>query len=141
MIVWRTAAWHPELISHLFAVCTPYAAPTKKYLSTETLVAGPAPQFGYQLHLASGEVEKVINSKETIGQFLKGMYGGRGPKGETTFSPEKGVLFENLPKVGMTKLMSEKVSLRSINGSAHFGDDRYAAYQADIKSGAGILCQ
>jgi len=36
------------------------------------------------------------------------MYGARGPNGETTFSPEKGILFENLPKVGTTKLMSKK---------------------------------
>jgi soluble epoxide hydrolase/lipid-phosphate phosphatase len=110
MVVWRTANWYPELISHLFAVCTPYQAPSKQYMSTEMLVNGPVPQFGYQLHLASGEVEPKINSKEEIRQFLNGMYGARGPNGETTFSPEKGILFENLPKVGATKLMSKKVS-------------------------------
>jgi len=72
------------------------------------LVNGPVPQFGYQLHLASGEVELNVSSKEQIRQFLNGMYGGRGPKGETTFTPEKGILFENLSKVGKTPLMSKK---------------------------------
>jgi len=75
-------------------------------------VNGPVPQFGYQLHLASGEVEKHINSKESIRQFLHGMYGARGPKGETTFIPEKGVIFENLPKTGKSRLMSDKVCSR-----------------------------
>jgi soluble epoxide hydrolase/lipid-phosphate phosphatase len=110
MIVWRTANWYPNLISHLFAVCTPYQAPSKQYVSTEMLVNGPVPQFGYQLHLASGEVEPKISSPEQIRQFLNGMYGARGPSGETTFSPEKGIIFENLPKVGKTKLMSDKAS-------------------------------
>jgi len=66
MVVWRTANWHPELVSHVFAVCTPYQAPSKDYISTEMLVNGPVPQFGYQLHLASGEVEPKIKSKEGI---------------------------------------------------------------------------
>jgi hypothetical protein len=60
--------------------------------------------------LASGEVEKVVNSKESIRQFLQGIYGARGSKGETIFSPEKGILFDNIPKVGKTKLMTDKVS-------------------------------
>jgi len=112
MVVWRTAAWHPELISHLFVVCTPYQRPMKNYISTESLVNGPAPQFGYQLHLASPEVEARITSKEVIRQFLNGMYGARGPNGEAAFSPEKGVLFENLAKVGKTKLLSDRVCER-----------------------------
>lgn len=108
MVVWRAAAYYPDLISHLFAVCTPYAPPTRRYISTEQLVKGPAPQFGYQLHLASGEVESRINSEESIRQFLNGMYGSRTPSGEVTFSPQKGVLFDNLPKVGQSKLLSDR---------------------------------
>jgi soluble epoxide hydrolase/lipid-phosphate phosphatase len=111
MVVWRCAGWHPELVSHLFAICTSYAAPTKKYISTEELVNGPVPQFGYQLHLASGEVEPRISDEKGIRQFLNGMYGGRGPKGEVMFSPSKGVLFDNLPKIGKTKLMTDRVSV------------------------------
>ncbi|KAF2735951.1 alpha/beta-hydrolase [Polyplosphaeria fusca] len=108
-VVWRATLWYPELISHVFAVCTPYTAPHKDYVSLEDLVAGFLPQFQYQIHLASGEVEKSVNSEATIRQFLKGLYGGRGPNGEAAFEPEKGVLAENLPKIGESKLMNGKV--------------------------------
>lgn len=75
MVIWRTVLWHPDLVSHVFSVCTPYTAPTESFMSTEDMVKGPAPQFGYQLHLASGEVEQKIKSRQDIQQFLRGMYG------------------------------------------------------------------
>jgi hypothetical protein len=100
---------YPNLVSHVFSVCTPYNAPSKKYFSTEDLAKGPLPQFTYQLHLASGEVEKIVNDEQTIRQFLKGMFGGRGPKGEIAFDPEEGVLPENLPLIGDTRFLNGKV--------------------------------
>jgi hypothetical protein len=100
---------HPELVSHAFSVCSLYTAPHKEYHSTEDIVNGRAPQFGYQLQLASPEVESAVQTKEQLRQFLNGMYGGKGPNGEVIFSPEKGLLFENLPKVGKSKLFSDKV--------------------------------
>ena len=108
--MYRVALWHPELISHLFSVCTPYMAPTKHFVSLEDAVRTVLPQFGYQIHLASGEVEKVIVSKEQIRQFLNALYGGHGPNGEILFSPEKGIIFENLPKIGPSPLLTERVS-------------------------------
>jgi hypothetical protein len=62
------------------------------------------------LHLASGEVEKTVNDEKSIRQFLKGMYGGKGPDGEIVFEPEKGVLLENLEKVGDNRLLNGEVS-------------------------------
>jgi soluble epoxide hydrolase/lipid-phosphate phosphatase len=109
-VVWRAAQWYPELVSHVFSVCTPYTAPHKEYFSTEDLVKGPLPQFAYQLHLASGEVEKSVKDKQSIRQFLKGLYGARGPKGELAFDPEKGVLPENLPIIGESRILNGKVS-------------------------------
>ncbi|KAF2197449.1 alpha/beta-hydrolase [Delitschia confertaspora ATCC 74209] len=109
MVVWRAAQWHPELISHVFSVCTPYAPIQKQYLALEDLVKGRLPHFGYQLHLASGEVEEFINSEETIRQFLKGMYGGTGPNGEVLFDPAKGILAENIQKVRDSRLLDEKM--------------------------------
>jgi pimeloyl-ACP methyl ester carboxylesterase len=109
-VVWRAAQWHPDLVTHVFSVCTPYAAPQENFISTEDLVKGPLPQFAYQLHLASGEVEKSINDEQSIRQFLKGMYGGKGPDGEVVFVPEKGVLPENLAKVGDNRLLNRGVS-------------------------------
>ena len=34
------------------------------------------------------------------------MYGGRGPNGEVAFDANTGIFLENLPKLGMTKLLS-----------------------------------
>lgn len=88
----------------------PYTAPSEKYFSTEQLVKGPLPQFAYQLHLASGEVEKSVKDEQSIRQFLRGMYGARGPNGELAFDPEKGVVAENLPKVGESRVLNGEVS-------------------------------
>jgi soluble epoxide hydrolase/lipid-phosphate phosphatase len=109
-VVWRAAQWYPELVSHVFSVCTPYTAPHKEYFSTEDLVKGQLPQFAYQLHLASGEVEKSVKDEQSIRQFLRALYGARGPNGELGFDPEKGVLAENLPIVGESKILNGKVS-------------------------------
>ncbi|KAF2015442.1 alpha/beta-hydrolase [Aaosphaeria arxii CBS 175.79] len=108
-VVWRCAQWYPKLISHVFAVCTPYTPPHEQYLSLEDLVKGPLPQFGYQIHLASGEVEKSVNDEQSIRQFLKGIYGGRGPNREEPFDPHKGVLVENLPIIGDSRLLNGKI--------------------------------
>ncbi|KAH8719276.1 Alpha/Beta hydrolase protein [Phaeosphaeriaceae sp. PMI808] len=109
VVVWRAAAWYPDLVSHMFAVCTPYSVPQDKYFSLEDLVKGPLPQFAYQLHLASGEVEKSVKDETSIRQFLSGLYGARGPNGEVAFEPEKGLLAENLPLIGESKLLNGKV--------------------------------
>lgn len=109
MVVWRTALWHPELISHVFSVCTPFLPPSKHYISLEDIVKGPLPQFGYQLHLSGPEVEARIQTRDQIRQFLNGMYGGCGPNGEVLFSPERGILFENLDRLEATQLLSDRV--------------------------------
>ncbi|KAF1917263.1 Alpha/Beta hydrolase protein [Ampelomyces quisqualis] len=108
-VVWRAAQWYPDLVSHVISVCTPYTAPHKKYFSTEELVKDQLPQFAYQLHLASGEVEKSVKDEQSIGQFLRGLYGARGPHGELAFDPEKGVLTENLPLIGESRILNGKV--------------------------------
>jgi hypothetical protein len=55
-------------------------------------------------------VEKSVKDEQSIRQFLKGMYGARGPKGELAFVPEKGVVVENLPVIGESKILNGKVS-------------------------------
>lgn len=94
----------------MLAVCTPYTPPHRQYYSLEQLVAGGLPQFQYQIHLASGEVEKVVKDEASIRAFLKGLYGAKGPNGEEAFDPEKGVLVENLPKIGESRLLNGKVN-------------------------------
>ncbi|KAF2751383.1 alpha/beta-hydrolase [Sporormia fimetaria CBS 119925] len=108
-VIWRVAQWYPQLVSHIFSVCTPYTAPHREYISLEQLADGPLPQFRYQIHLASGEVEKIVNDEQKIRQFLKGMYGAKGPNGEEAFDPCKGVIPENLPLIGESRILNGKV--------------------------------
>ena len=67
------------------------------------------PNFTYQIELASGEVEKHIVTKQQIKEFLNGLYGGSTPDGLFGFDVTKGVLFDNLPKLQRTKLMSDEM--------------------------------
>ena len=116
MIVYRTAEWHPELVSHVFSVCTPYLPHPEKYVPLEDIVKGPLPQFGYQLHLAGPKVEAGLQTEERIRQFLKGMYGGRDDSGRVIFSPENGLDFDVVDKVGMAPLLNQEVRHGFVQG-------------------------
>lgn len=108
-LVWRTAMWHPDLIQAVFSICTPYAPPRKEYISVEQMVnSGMVPNFAYQLQLMGPDVEARIQGEEKIRQFLNGMYGGIGPNGEAAFKVTEGVLFDNLPLLGKSMLLSEE---------------------------------
>jgi len=102
-VVYRVALRYPKLISAFFSVCTPYFPPRKEYFPISAL-----PNFKYQVQLASGEVEKHIVGEEKLGQLLNGMYGGRTPSGETTFDVTVGVVYDNLPEVGPSPLLSKE---------------------------------
>ena len=65
------------------------------------------PFWGYQLHLASGEVERHITSKEQIKQFLNSTYLARTPDEKVGFSLEKGPQYDVMPKLERTPLMEE----------------------------------
>ena len=107
--MYRVALWHPELVQYLFSVCTPFQAPVKeKFVNLDDMVKF-LPGFGYQLQLRSGEVEKRLQSKHELRMFLNGMYGGKGPNGELGFDPKTGIIFENLPKLKPTPLLSSEV--------------------------------
>jgi len=106
-IVYRAGQYYPNLVTHIFSICTPYFPPSPVYEPLHILVNKRLPNFGYQEHLASGELEEAIQSRSEIRSFLNGMYGAGGPNGEIAFDATKGVFLENLPKLGMTKLLSE----------------------------------
>ena len=106
-IVYRAGQYHPKLITHIFSICTPYFPPSPVYEPLHLLVNKRLPNFRYQEHFASGELEEALQSRTEIKQFLNGMYGARGPKGEGAFDAAKGIFLENLPKLGMTRLLSE----------------------------------
>lgn len=111
MIVYRTAQWHPELISHVFSVCTPFLPPSQTFHSTEDLVNGPLPQFGYQLHLAGPEVEAKVETRDQIKHFLQGVYGGKAAGGQTFFDPNKGFDLGILDTIGPSQLLDQQVRL------------------------------
>lgn len=110
-VVYRCALWYPQLVTHLFSVCTPYQRPTKTFVPTEGVLE-KAPQLRYQVQLAGPEVEDAVKTGQDIRQFLNGMYGGRTPEGKAMFDPVKGVLLETLPMIKKSPLLSDKVSRR-----------------------------
>lgn len=105
-VVYRTANFHPHLVSHVFSVCTPYTPPLRHFFSLDDVVKR-APQFGYQKHLAGLEVESRIQSKDDIRQFLNGMYGARTDDRKVLFSPEHGLALDVLPVLGKTPLLTD----------------------------------
>lgn len=113
MVVYRFAQWYPDLVTHVFSVATPFFAPNSTYVSPADLVAGPLPNFGYQLQLGSddGVIEKAIHDKPTLRRFLKAAYGGQVPSQANMFSPETGFNIAAITKedVGMTPLLSAEV--------------------------------
>ncbi|OIW33606.1 alpha/beta-hydrolase [Coniochaeta ligniaria NRRL 30616] len=104
-LVWRLALWYPSRVAAVFSVCTPYSPPDKAYLSPEQVVAR-LPNFTYQLQLIGPEVEAGIAGEAATRQFVNGMFGGRTPDGGAVFSTARGVIFDNLDKVGQSPLLS-----------------------------------
>ena len=90
-IVYRLAQYHPQLVKALFVICTPYNPPKPTYTPLAQMVAGPLPNFGYQMHFASGELERECASPHGIRQFLMNTFGAKTPDGKFAFSAEKGV--------------------------------------------------
>lgn len=115
MIVYRTAQWCPEVVTHVFSVCTPFAPTSDKFISTADIVRGPYPQFGYQLQLAGPDVQAGIQTRDDIRHFLNGMYGGRTEDQQVLFNPETGINLGVLSSIGNAPLFNEEV--RSISVS------------------------
>ncbi|KAJ6095996.1 hypothetical protein N7486_006742 [Penicillium sp. IBT 16267x] len=107
-VAYRVALWHPDLVTHLFTLCVPYSSPKKDYLSLEEMARTVMPNFGYQMQFASGELEKVIQSKEEIKQFLTALLGGRTPERQAGFEAEKGILLDRLMRLRHSRLLSEE---------------------------------
>lgn len=92
--------YYPEMVRAVFSLCVPYI-PAMPAVETLDDFAARQTNFGYQKQLASGEAEKIIHqTPEGIKHFLNGMYGGRTPAGGVVFTPEHGVLKDNLPEIG-----------------------------------------
>lgn len=93
-IVYRVAQYYPTLIHSLFSICTPFYAPNPNYEPLALQVRTRLPNFGYQLHFASGQIEAACQSPSEIRQFLANLYGARTPDGKVAFSAEKGIALD-----------------------------------------------
>ncbi|MCJ1368936.1 hypothetical protein MMC20_000143 [Loxospora ochrophaea] len=108
-IVYRVALWYPELVTHLFSVCTPYRPPSKTFVPLEELVKTKLPNFTYQLQFGGKSVEEAVVSRQQIREFLNLAYGGRGPNGEVGFTSREGVRLDMLSKANDTVLVSKEI--------------------------------
>ena len=66
------------------------------------------PDFGYQEHFASGELEGIFKSRANVKTFLSGMFGGRGTNGEVGLDSTKGVLLENIWHLEKSAYITER---------------------------------
>lgn len=108
--MYRIALWYPELVTHIFTICTPYTAPSKQHAPLEELVkSGKLPNFGYQIQLASGQLEEAIQSRDQIRQLLNSLYGGMTASGLPGFDVKTGVHLDRLAQLDHTKLVSERM--------------------------------
>lgn len=106
MVVQRCAQYHPQLVTHLFSISTPYF-PIEASYTPIRILAKTLPTYAYMEHLASGELEEHIQSRSELRAFLNGCFGfPRGPQGEQGFTPQYGVHFENLPKLAPSHLFT-----------------------------------
>lgn len=113
-VVYRVALLKPDLVSAVFSICTPYAPPSPHYMPLAQQVHKQLPNFGYQLHFASGELEHVVVGRDMIRGFLNALYGARslgveGKRGDSAFDVKGKVKTELLTKMGKTRLLSDDV--------------------------------
>jgi soluble epoxide hydrolase / lipid-phosphate phosphatase len=138
--VWGMAMRCPETVRAVFSLNTPFVPPNTVLIEGEALVAR-IPTFRYQLQFASPVAEQAVDeSPERLRQFLNGMYGGVGPGGEYIFSPAKGIIVENMDKVGPAALMSqemveyyhEKYSRHGLHGPFNWYRTRKFNYEDEL---------
>ncbi|KAK7730841.1 hypothetical protein SLS53_008919 [Cytospora paraplurivora] len=107
-LVWRFALWHPELLRGVFSVCTPYSAPSARFLEYDEYVSH-LPNFRYQIQLAGPDVEREIGSDpRKLRNFLAGLFWAKTPEGKGGFSTDRGVLLENLDAIGDSPLLDDE---------------------------------
>ena len=144
-IVYRVSQFKSNLVKAVFSICTPYELPRPIYTPLKQLVAKQVPNFTYQLHFASGELEKAIQSPEQIRTFLNSLYGARtitndGSRGESAFDAGGRVKLSLLPRMGKTRLLSDEemdyyvteYSRHGINGPLNWYRAREAMFLDDL---------
>lgn len=107
-MVYRAALWEPELYKGIFSVCTPFFPPATEYVDLKDQIdAGITPTFGYQLQLRDPAIDARLRGVEKIRQVLLALYGATTPAGEAGFDARTGLIFESLPNLGSSPLVSD----------------------------------
>lgn len=101
------ALYHPNLVTHLFSICTPFFPPNRTYTPLRVLTRITIPYFTYQLQFASGVVEEAIQSRSEIRSLLNASYGGNPPDGSPVMVPERGLRLQGLDTFGPSPLLTE----------------------------------
>ncbi|KAI1132929.1 Alpha/Beta hydrolase protein [Nemania abortiva] len=110
LFVWRLAQSYPELIRCVFSFCVPYLPPSAVRIDLAEMVK-KLPNFGYQVHLANGDAEKIVEkSPERIRGFINGLFGGTTPDGKPVFTVDVGVREENIDSIRQSPLMSKEMT-------------------------------
>ncbi|KAK5946351.1 hypothetical protein PMZ80_000493 [Knufia obscura] len=144
-IVYRVSQFKRDLVKAVFSICTPYEMPRAGYTPLKQLVAKQIPNFAYQLHFASGEIEEAVQSPSEIRSFLNSLYGARtvtadGSRGGSAFDANGRVALDLLPKMGKSKLLSDEemdyyvreYARHGINGPLNWYRAREAMFLDDL---------
>lgn len=84
-------------------------------------------------------MEESVKDETSIRQFLKGVYGAKGPNGELVFVPEKGIIKENLAKAGESRILNGEVSLASPTAAQPRDAEASTSRNADNKPDTRLL--
>ncbi|WPH02972.1 Hypothetical protein R9X50_00584400 [Acrodontium crateriforme] len=146
MVVYRTAQWCADIVSHVFSVATPYAQPQPQFISTEQLVAAGMTMFGYQLQFGSEDqvIEKAVHNEAKIRKWLTGLYGGKPSGGRVIMTPEKGVdlsIVEDDSEIGMSPLLNQEEldyyvaewSRNGVHGPCNWYRTRRVNYEEELE--------
>ena len=106
---WRFTLYYPELVRGVFGFCVPFTPPLPVKITLEKMIE-LIPTFRYQLQIASGETENLVQkSPERMRGFLNAVYGGTTPEGEPGFSTEVGLLEDRVDRLRPTPLMAPEM--------------------------------
>ncbi|KAL8399486.1 hypothetical protein RB594_000024 [Gaeumannomyces avenae] len=142
-LAWRMAAlWTPDLLRGVVCLNVPYLPPDLgAFVDLDAYVAA-IPSLRYMQQLAGDEAVSIIDdpadSHANLCGFLNGIYDGRGPNGEESFTVSDGVQKpETLRIIGPAKLMSKdwmdvyvrQFAARSFRGPTNWYRTRRVNYE------------
>ncbi|PKS11947.1 hypothetical protein jhhlp_001243 [Lomentospora prolificans] len=140
-LAWRLALWHPKIVRAIFNACVPYFPPREQYTPLKVIIgAGKLQNFKYQLQFQGTDVEKEIQGKEKIRQFLNAIFGGKAPDGSYGFTTDDGVVFDKIAELQQTPLVTpeeldyytEQIARNGIHGPLNWYRTGEISYKEEI---------